>query len=392
AVARPEGDLAALTVAVLEQRETLAPDLLIVEPGRGRPRVLLLTAPPGQSLDRPPPGARWKEPLTTRMMTLLHATGVRLGLLTNGEQWMLVDAPRSETTGFVTWHARLWLEEPLTLRAFVSLLGAHMLFGRPERESLEALLAASASDQQEITDQLGLQVRQAVELLVAAIDVADRERGTLAAAIQGDPAFIRSAIEEVLYEAALTVMMRLVFLLSAEERGVLLPEDEVYVRNYAVSALLPELQALATHGEELLERRHDAWVRLLATFRAIHGGIVTPTLRLPAYGGGLFDPERFPFLEGRGRGEPLEQARPLPVSNRVVLHMLRSLQLLRVRGGEARRLSFRALGVEDIGHVYESLLDHTARRAAAPILGLAGAQGNEPEIALEELEQQRRAA
>jgi hypothetical protein len=33
---------------------------------------------------------------------------VRLGLLTNGEQWMLVDAPKGETTGFISWYARLW--------------------------------------------------------------------------------------------------------------------------------------------------------------------------------------------------------------------------------------------------------------------------------------------
>lgn len=36
---------------------------------------------------------------------------------------------------------------------------------------------------------------------------------------------------------------------------------------------------------------------------------------------------------------------------------------------EARRLSFRALDVEQIGHVYEGLLDHTAVRAEAPTLG-----------------------
>ncbi len=103
AIARPEGDLSRLAVAVPEHRETLAPDLVIVEPGRKHPRVLVLVTPPGQVLDRPPPGARWKEPLTTRMMALLHGTGVRLGLVTNGEQWMLVDAPRGETTSFVTW-------------------------------------------------------------------------------------------------------------------------------------------------------------------------------------------------------------------------------------------------------------------------------------------------
>jgi hypothetical protein len=47
------------------------------------------------------------------MMELLHATDIRLGLVTNGEHWMLVDAPRGNTTGFASWYATLWFEEPL---------------------------------------------------------------------------------------------------------------------------------------------------------------------------------------------------------------------------------------------------------------------------------------
>src|SRR5262249_43749661 len=85
-------------------------------------------------------------------------------------------------------------------------------------------------------------------------------------------------------------------------------------------------------------------------------------------------------------------ARPLPINNRVVMHLLEALQMLRVKvpgGGpaEARRLSFRSLDVEQIGHVYEGLLDHTARRAEEPVLGLAGTRGREPEIPLSKLEQ-----
>jgi hypothetical protein len=74
-----------------------------------------------------------------------------------------------------------------------------------------------------------------------------------------------------------------------------------------------------------------------------------------------------------------------------VLHLLEALQMLRVKipgGGpaEARRLSFRALDIEQIGHVYEGLLDHTAKRASEVFLGLAGAKNNEPEIPLSKLE------
>ena len=75
----------------------------------------------------------------------------------------------------------------------------------------------------------------------------------------------------------------------------------------------------------------------------------------------------------------------------MVLHLLNSLQRLRIKGGaggvtETRRVSFRALGVEQIGHVYEGLLDHTAVRATEPVLGIRGTRSKEPEVALAKLE------
>ena len=45
---------------------------------------------------------------------------------------------------------------------------------------------------------------------------------------------------------------------------------------------------------------------------------------------------------------------------------------------EARRLSFRSLDIEQIGHVYEMLLDHITVRAMAPGIGLVGTKGAEP--------------
>jgi hypothetical protein len=85
--------------------------------------------PHGQHLEKPLPDHRWKASPATRMMELLHGTGCRLGLVTNGEQWMLVDAPRGETTGFISWYASIWLEEHLTLRASVVHGTAHNGFG-----------------------------------------------------------------------------------------------------------------------------------------------------------------------------------------------------------------------------------------------------------------------
>lgn len=188
--------------------------------------------------------------------------------------------------------------------------------------------------------------------------------------------------------------MRLVFLFSAEERGLLHLGEPLYDDNYAVSTLMEELRETADlYGPQVLERRFDAWARLLATFRALHAGVHHQDLLMPEYGGSLFDPDRYPFLEGRATGTnwATGQAEPLAVNNRVALHLLTSLQRLRIRvpgGGpsETRRISFRALGVEQIGHVYEGLLDHTAVRAIEPVLALKGTRHNEPEVPLTTLE------
>ena len=144
----------------------------------------------------------------------------------------------------VSWYAEYWQEEPITLRAFRSLLSAYRFFSVGADETLEALLAESATDQQEVTDQLGYQVRRAVEVLIQAIDRVDQDRAdqdrgrTLLAGLD----------EKELYEAALTVMMRLVFLFSAEERGLLLLGDPLYDQSYAVSTLSEQLRETADHG------------------------------------------------------------------------------------------------------------------------------------------------
>jgi hypothetical protein len=375
-----------LKTYVPEQSETLKPDLAIYDPGADpKPRLLIQIYPHGTDLEKPLPSKHWKATPATRMMELLHGTDCRLGLITNGERWMLVDAPRGESTGFASWYASLWLEEPITLRSFRSLLSGHRFFVVAADETLEAMLAESAVNQQEVTEQLGYQVRQAVEVLVESIDKADQDLGR---------ELTKGISEKVLYEAALAVMMRLVFLMSAEERKLLLLGDPIYDQHYAISTLQAQLRETADqHGEEILEHRFDAWCRLLATFRAVHAGMQHDRMTLPAYGGHLFDPDRYPFLEGRKSETSWQttQASPLPINNRTVLHALEALQFLQVKvsgGGpaERRRLSFRALDVEQIGHVYEGLLDHTAKRASEPILGLRGTKNKEPEIALAELE------
>lgn len=376
----------ALTCTVPEHNVRLRPDFAIVDPdaagGDPPARMLVATLPAGTKLDERLLESNWSADAVDRMAELCRGTGIRLGLVTNGDQWAVVDAPVGGATGVATWDANLWLEERLTLDAFTTLLGVRRFFSVADADTLDAMLSESANAEAEVTDQLGKQVRAAVELLVDAISRANRDRG--------GHLFDDLSSGEV-YEAAVTVMMRLVFLLSAEERGLFLLGDETYDSTYAVSTLRAQLEEEAnTYGEEVIARRTDAWHRLLATFRMVFGGAQHENLRLPAYGGSLFDPDRFPFLEGRHPGQPWRStaSNPLPIDNRTVLHILGALQILtfKDKGGvkEARRLSFRALDVEQIGHVYEGLLDHSAVRADDIAVGLGGK--HEPEIALELIE------
>ena len=370
-----QGDWCAthLTVALPENSVSLSPDFAVVGSGAA-PLMLVHAYAPDVDLDATRKLDGWASTPAERMVALCRATGCRLGLVTNGERWMLVDASVGAVTTFASWYARIWAQEPVTLQAFVHLLGIRRFFV-DESERLPALFDRSLKFQDEVTDTLGEQVRRAVEVLIQSLDKADQDR---------DRELLCGVKEAELYEAALTVMMRLVFLLSAEERGLLLLGDERYEANYALSTLRMQLRA---ESDEILERRWDAWSRLLAVFRAVYGGIEHENLRLPALGGSLFDPDRFPFLEGRAKGSDwrTDLAKPLPIDNRTVLLLLEAIQQF-----QGRTLSYRALDVEQIGYVYEGLLERTVKRTAEVTLELDGTKSAQsPWVTLAELESAR---
>ena len=364
-----------LQATLPEHGVTFSPDLAVIDEQRAsKPLLLIQTYAQDIDLDATLKQDGWAATPADRMVQLCRALGCRLGLVTNGERWMLVDAPVGAVTTFASWYARIWSQEPITLQAFVHLLGIRRFFV-DESEQLPALFDRSLKFQDEVTDALGEQVRRAVEVLIQTLDKADQDRNR---------ELLHDVKEPELYEAALTVMMRLVFLLSAEERDLLLMGDERYEANYALSTLRMQLRK---ESEEILERRWDAWSRLLAIFRAVFGGIEHENLRLPALGGSLFDPDRFPFLEGRAKGSNWrsDAAKPLPIDNRTVLLLLEAIQQF-----QGRTLSYRALDVEQIGYVYEGLLERTVKRTDEVTLELdATKNAKTPWVKLAELESAR---
>ncbi|MEV5460316.1 DNA methyltransferase [Streptomyces cellulosae] len=384
-----------LTLRVAEHNTEVRPDFALVEPGADlaaepdvdsaakRVRLLGVTVPAGTApTARAGGGGDWAAAPADRLARLLRHHGVPLGLVTDGRWWCLVWAPLGGVTTTAVFDSIGWNEaaERNVVRAFASLLSRRRFFEYDEPETLVGLLKASLAAGEDVTEALGVQVRQAVELLVDAIgraDVRAIENGAAGLHASGVPA------GEV-YRGAVAVMMRVVFLLFAEERGLLPADNEVYARSYSARFLRDELKARADEeGETSLEHTTSAWHRLIALFHAVHGGVDHPGsgFRLPAYDGSIFDPDKYPWLE---RTTPL-----LPIDDRTVLHMLQAVQEVRVGKGkdrEVRTLSFRALDVEQIGYVYEGLLSFDGRRATEHMVGLIGPEGLEHEVPLRELE------
>ena len=353
--------------------------------------ALVLVTDPADSL-REVGQDGWATSPIDRMAAMLRAPGstCSIGVVTDGRWWALVSASREGSAASGIVDCQTWVEEPATRDAFCELLSVRRLVGGTAAHRLPRLFEDSVLAAEEVTEALGTQVRSAVELIVSALSDAllnvaesatsvssgDSEPGNdLGGETDSDPL---GAEPREVYEAVVTVMMRCVFLLFAEERG-LLPTDSLYTGGYGLATVLDSLEARARdEGEESMDGTSLTWHRLLATSRALHGGVNVEDMRIPAYGGSLFDPERFPFLTATDASGTLL----LTVSDRVMLHVLRSLQTARLKGQEARRLSFRDIDVEQIGYIYEGLLGYTCTNAKETILGLLGKEGEEPEVPL----------
>jgi len=360
------GGLDHLAIDVPEHETTITPSFALAVPGHApKPDTARLLG----MITSGHPTARmkhssWAATPADRMARLCRHHGVELGLVTDGRWWTLVWAPQGGVTTTATFDAIPWPEaaEREVLRAFVSLLSIDRFFGVPEAERLPALFKRSLDGQEDITEALGVQVRQAVELLVAAFGRA------------GVPDEVTA--HEV-YRCAVSVMMRIVFLLFAEDRGLLPMDNKVYASSYSAGRLCAELEKRALEGSEReLESSFSAWHRLLALFQAVYRGVEHPQLTLSAHDGSLFDPDAYPWM-------------PLNIDDLTVLHMLKAVQYVQVGSGrqrERRRLSFRMLDVEQIGYVYEGLLSFDGFRAAEVVLGLIGKPGKEEEVELAELE------
>ena len=357
-----------LTVVLPDYGETLRPDFAIRErdPQNGASpwQLLAQVLDAGQDFDKATTGAGGLEASPQgRAERLLRGTGVSAGVLFNGVALRLISAPRGESSGWMDFRFADLINtagRPLC-SALRLLLSEQRLLALPREQRLAALLESSRKYQNEVSERLSEQVLHALYELLRGFQAAhDSSRGDL----------LREPLSEEgdrndIYRGLLSVILRLVFLLYAEERGML-PEDESFARYYSLTGLYQRLREDAALNPDTMDQRFGAWAQLLVLFRLIHDGARADrtggAVSLPERRGALFDPDRFRFLEGRSGGgvrQTIERVLPPHISDGVVYRVLEKLLVL-----DGERISYRTLDVEQIGSVYETIMGFRMETAA----------------------------
>ena len=302
----------------------------------------------------------WDASHVQRMDRLLRDTGVQIGIVATDLEIHLIYAPKAENSGHIGFpvSAMRGVEGRKVVAALDMLLSYTRVLApyTPVNVRLPALLEKSREAQNKVSEELAEQVLGALYELIKGIQTADQDaRGkVLGKYLREHP--------ELVYHGLLTVLMRLIFLLFAEDKGVM-PAGTLWSRNYSVHGLFERLRDDAQKHGANMDKRYGAWGQLLTTFNLVFNGCAHPQMKMPARLGYLFDPSRYPFLSRDEAGQ-----QPL-VSDAIIHSVLRSLLVL---GGE--RISYRALSVENIGVVYETMMGFSVYQANGSCVVLKGAQ------------------
>ncbi len=349
-----------LELVLPDYDETVRPTHAVVDSmGDGEPLMLVQVLSPGTPLDEVRDDVArigWSAPPQAKLERLMREVKVPAGLLCNGNALRLVYAPSGESSGHLTFPVAAMCEvsgRPI-LAALHMLLSEHRVFSAANGRRLLDVLSESRKYQAEVSNALSDQVLGALWELLRGFQASDTE--------DGPHIFDQTAREdpEHVYGGQLTLLMRLIFVLYAEDEG-LMPEGDVYANNYSVSGLYDRLRSDAGCYPDTMDQRYGAYAWLLSLFRLIFDGGGHGGLRLPTRHGQLFNPDEFPFLEGRPRGvgrvmnEKFEAPR---VSDGCIYRVIEALLIL-----DGERLSYRALDVEQVGSVYEAMMGYEVERA-----------------------------
>jgi len=159
-------------------------------------------------------------------------------------------------------------------------------------------------------------------------------------------------------EATLILLYRLLFVLYAEDRN-LLPDESGLYADYCLTRIRQEVAERMAARKPFPASARTYWPRLQSIFRAIAEG--DDDLGIPPYNGGLFERDAAPILERAG------------LSDAVVADVVFRLshQFDAKSGEPPKYINYRDLSVQQLGSVYEQILEHGLRLNDDGNIGIA---------------------
>ena len=282
---------------------------------RGTRAVALVVAGWGARLD----------PLWRVAVVEARRRGAAWSLLFNGTHARVTSASRLHSRRCAEFDLDLALDDDRTFAALSTLFGVHSFAPTP---------------------------RDPESLLHELVDASDRHAsavcrslrdGVLEASAEVLGALVHRSSRPVIdsaFEQALTIVYRILFLLFAEARNLVPLWHPVYRESYSLERLRAAVERSGTTP--------GLWDALRAVSRLAHGGCRAGDLRVTAFNGRLFAPASAPLAERRNLDDEAAGRALLALATRPAAD----------RTGR-ERIAYRDLGVEQLGAVYETLLDYT---------------------------------
>jgi hypothetical protein len=257
-----------------------------------------------------------------------------------GPRMRIVDATRTYSRQHIEVDLDAALEHAPTFAVLWGLMRAEAMAGSPGNAVplLERAIALTETHRASVRACLQYGVHDALTELSAALAAAARRKTR-----RGDGAARGSAVSA--FDEALIIVYRVLFLLFAEARGLVPTWHPTYRDGYTIESLRASI--------ETLPRPAGVWESLQAIARLAHHGCRIGALRVPPFNGRLFSPSHAPLADR------------VPLDDAVVRRALLALTTRRGRGGR-ERIAYTDLGVEQLGSVYERLLDFDPAGVAAP--------------------------
>jgi hypothetical protein len=314
---------------------------------RGDARVAMLVVGWGDDLD-----AAWRDSIRVGI-----DLGVRWCLLFNARQVRLVDSLRSYGRDHVEFDLDATCEDAASFRLFWAVLRAEAfapgVIGGSGACLLEEILALSAQHGIGVCRSLRDGVLDALAALM---------QGLVDAGTGSRPADRRSIPPlPALFEQSLTIVYRILFLLFAEARRLVPAWHPVYRDGYSIETLRTLADAPQPGAVVGL------WETLQAISRLAHRGCRAGSLVVTPFNGRLFSPARTPLAESRR------------LDDRVARRTIVALSTHDAGAGKHRaRIAYRDLGVEQLGAVYESVLDYEPRLEITDVVRTDDAAARRP--------------